>query len=403
MTAARLPHNERERLDALIRYEILDTDAEELFDSIAEVAATICDVPIALISLIDKDRQWFKAKVGLDARETPREYAFCAHAILDPEELLVVPDATEDPRFSNNPLVTGAPDIRFYAGAPIVTSDHQALGTLCVIDRKERELTERQRHALQQLSKQVCANLELRLARKKLEQLNESKNRFFSILAHDLRSPIASILGIAELLVDPELNLSPEDEAKFKHHLLTSAQATHETAAGLLEMIQFEQGQFSFEPRFIKINEVIETSEKMLFGMAQKKDLAIDIACDPSIEVWADLGLLQSITQNLLSNAVKFAPAASRVSIDVETSEQSVTLSVKDTGKGIEPDRLATIFELESLYSTEGTGGEKGTGLGLTLCKQFAERLGGSLRLESKIGSGTQAYLTLPRYAEQDS
>ena len=160
---AELPVNEVARLAALNRYGVLDTPAEQAFDDITTVAAALCNVPIAVITLVDEHRQWFKAVVGLEGEtETPRSVAFCAHAILEPDHILEVPDALDDPRFARNPLVLGEPNIRFYAGAPLVSPDGQALGTLCVIDRVPRHLSTRERTALASLARQVVAQLELR-------------------------------------------------------------------------------------------------------------------------------------------------------------------------------------------------------------------------------------------------
>jgi PAS domain S-box-containing protein len=156
-----MPENEGERLAALRDLGILDTPPEPAYDELSYLAANICQSPIALITLVDENRQWFKSRVGLAAGETPREVAFCAHAILQPD-LLVVPDASADQRFANNPLVTSPPYIRFYAGAPLVTAEGHALGTLCVIDHKPRELTAEQARALRALSHQVVAQLRLR-------------------------------------------------------------------------------------------------------------------------------------------------------------------------------------------------------------------------------------------------
>ena len=152
---------EHERLAALARYGILDTAPEDAFDELVQLASTICEAPIALISLIDATRQWFKARVGLDATETPRAISFCTHAIRE-RELFVVQDARADPRFAGNPLVTGEPHIRFYAGAPLLTPDGHSLGTICVIDREPRVLTAAQRHGLGALARQVVVQLELR-------------------------------------------------------------------------------------------------------------------------------------------------------------------------------------------------------------------------------------------------
>ena len=153
--------DEKQRLAALHRYDILDTPPEKTFDSIAVLASHVCQTPIALLVLIDQGRQWFKAKVGVRIKETPREFAFCAYTITQ-RALLIIPDAARDKRFANNPLVASGPQFRFYAGAPLITPDHRALGTLCVIDYVRRALTEDQKKDLLALSRLVMTELELR-------------------------------------------------------------------------------------------------------------------------------------------------------------------------------------------------------------------------------------------------
>jgi GAF domain-containing protein len=154
-------NNDAARVAALQKYDILDSEPEKAFDDLALLASYICKTPIALISLVDEDRQWFKSKVGLDVSETPREIAFCSVAIQQPD-VFVVPDTLQDERFRNNPLVVSDPRIRFYAGAPLISEEGYALGTLCVVDRTPREVTTEQQEALKALSRLVLAQLEFR-------------------------------------------------------------------------------------------------------------------------------------------------------------------------------------------------------------------------------------------------
>ncbi|MHC5595280.1 MAG: GAF domain-containing protein [Nostoc sp.] len=201
---APLPDNEAQRIETLLQYKILDTPSEAAFDDLTRLASYICQTPIALISLIDQNRQWFKSKVGLDTPETHRDLAFCAHAILQPD-VFVVPDATNDERFAANPLVTSDPNIRFYAGVPLTNPEGYALGTLCVIDYVPRELTPEQLEALRTLGRQVMKQLELRrnlaslvLVSKKGKQTQKERKEFFKKIAagFGLASAILVMIGI---------------------------------------------------------------------------------------------------------------------------------------------------------------------------------------------------------------
>ncbi|MBB4722436.1 diguanylate cyclase (GGDEF)-like protein [Xanthomonas euvesicatoria] len=166
---ARLPANEDERVEALHAYRLLDTAPEPSYDAFTSIAAALCRMPMALISLVDTHRQWFKSRLGMQQSETPRELSFCAHAILEPDQVMEVGDTHLDKRFARNALVTGEPQIRFYAGAPLLTPDGIALGTLCVLDRVPRRLSVTERDALQALARQVVSTIELQQAARLVE------------------------------------------------------------------------------------------------------------------------------------------------------------------------------------------------------------------------------------------
>ena len=211
---ARDSSDESQRLAALDSYGILDTLPEQAFDDLTALAASICDTPISLVSLIDESRQWFKSKQGLDVAETPREHAFCTCAILQPD-VFVVADTLRDERFATNPLVTGEPRIRFYAGAPLITPAGHALGTICVIDRRPRALTDERKRALLALSRQVVAQFELRKSHDELRRVNRDLQRTIDkqklIEAH-LRDRERQFRSLVEYSLDAILLTSPSGD-----------------------------------------------------------------------------------------------------------------------------------------------------------------------------------------------
>lgn len=234
MKKAPILSNETLRLQALLDYQVLDTPSECKFDQIVEMASKICGTPIALVSLVDSERQWFKAKYGLDASETPRDVSFCGHAIHQ-SEVFVVEDSLLDDRFSDNPLVVGGPQVRFYAGAPLISPKGEAIGTLCVIDMRPRELNPDQLSFLKTLSEQVIAQLELQKTLRQsqahfteLQQLTKTvlvqRERLYhadkmavlgemaSGLAHEINNPLAIISGLLSILEDQVNGDEPKDE-----------------------------------------------------------------------------------------------------------------------------------------------------------------------------------------------
>lgn len=404
MKIAPIPDNEKERINALLSYDILDTDSEEVYDEIAELASSICGTPIALISLIDEQRQWFKSKVGLNDVQSSRDIAFCSHAILE-EEVLIVEDATQDERFADNPFVIKDPCIRFYAGAPLITPDGFALGTLCAIDTKPKTLTPQQERALRILAKQVITQLELRLSFKKLQnyakelrRINAAKDRFFSIISHDLRSPFNSMLGFAQILNNEIDDLSPEQIKEISTEIYDTGHATFKLLENLLQWSMLEMGTLPWRPKTIHLYDVVKDVVSLLSGAASHKNITLVNEVIERENVYADQMMLQSVIQNIVNNAIKFSHAGDKIIISsVIEDDNSIRVIIADSGVGMSPEQVDNLFEIEFCSSKPGTEGERGTGLGLLLCKEFVTKNGGTIKVESNLNHGSEFHFTLPR------
>ncbi|MFY7962627.1 MAG: GAF domain-containing sensor histidine kinase [Elsteraceae bacterium] len=386
MPKAPLPANETERLQALKRYDILDSDAEGIFDEITAVAADFFDAPVSLISLLDEDRQWFKSHHGTAIAQTPRDMAICGHAILD-EDVLVVGDATKDARTADNPLVTADPSIRFYAGAPLVTNDGFRLGTLCVIDDKARSTaTPHQVEVLKRLARLVTYELDLRLAhRQRLEQL--------AIISHELRSPLNAILGFSDVmreevfgpLGNPRYRAYVEDIHRSGLHLLSLVN-------DLLDVGKLQAGKFELHEETLDLAEVVAEVADRARHDAEKRGVSIHAEVPASVRVNADRRAMLQILTNLVSNAVKFSNPGGHVTIRMILAGD-IVLEVIDQGIGVAPDELPKIFD----SFTQGSHSRGGTGLGLSIVKHLAELHGGVASANSAQGVGTVVTIRLPK------
>ena len=395
------PANEAERLAALRSYDVLDTGAEAAYDDLVALASHICGTPIALVSLVAADRQWFKARQGLDVAETSRDLAFCAYAVLG-SDLMIVPDATQDPRFSSNPLVTGAPDIRFYAGAPLATEDGYTLGTLCVIDRVPRTLTPEQQRALIALGRQAVAQLELRRnlkrlrdAYERLQELDRLKSEFVSAVSHELRTPLTSISGGLQLVLDDEAAVSG-DYRDLLSGALRSSQRLIRITNDILDLSRLEAGRMTLERSRCSVNALMAAACESV-GYLLEGRTRIRLAPSGGDEIVdADSGRIVQALVNLLSNALKFSPVTEPVSISAVGHDGLVDIIVRDEGPGIDPESLARLFRpFQRLPAASPAGG--GTGLGLVITKGIAEQHGGSIAVTTRVGSGSSFIVTLPQ------
>jgi signal transduction histidine kinase len=411
MQAARIPENEDERLEALKSYEILDTLPESAFDELVHLASEICNVPIALMSLIDRERQWFKSAVGLGETETPRDQAFCAHAILQ-DDVFAVPDAAEDSRFADNPLVTSAPHIRFYAGWPLATHAGLKLGTLCVIDRVPRHLTDFQKRALQTLGAQVVAHLELRLQmreltkraviirtqRDSLDLLQRQKDELATLVVHDLKNPLAAILSNAQFTLENKLS---EQAREAVIDIETSAQAMQGLVMNLLDVSRGDEGMLVPEWGEVRIGELVNEVLKLTRRRAEDRKQQIRVTGKLANEVVrGDAELLRRVIENLIDNALRYTSATTPGTIEIELgepSEEQIDIAVKDRGPGVPAAYRETIFERYAQLEKGVPSYTRSRGLGLTFCRLAVEAHGGTIAVHDNVPQGSVFRVRLPR------
>lgn len=412
MTPAPLPDDEQERLEALRSYHILDTSAEQVFDDLTQLAAHICETPIALVSLVDEKRQWFKSRVGVDASETPRELAFCAHAILTPE-LFVVDNALEDERFADNPLVTADPNIRFYAGAPLRDPDGRGLGTLCVIDQVPRDLAPDQARALEALSRQVVSQLQLRktlldqrdwnerllTAKREAEDASRTKSRFLAHMSHELRTPLNAIIGFANVL---HKKVTRDQKSAMLLERI-SVNGTHllKLINNVLDLSKIEAQRMETKCETVDLGGLARDVATQVESLVDQGGNVLRVVTPAQpVEALTDPTLVRQGLLNLLSNACKFTEnGAIRLNVDTETAagRDWVTLEVSDTGMGMSAEDVASVFDEFYRADRSRLGHKEGTGLGLAITKKMCHLLGGDVAVESRLGEGSTFTIRLPR------
>jgi signal transduction histidine kinase len=392
MQIALRPEEDARRLAALREYNILDTAPEKDFDELVALASAICETPISTITLIDENRQWHKARIGLADQEGNRDHTFCAHAINE-DDLMVVPDATKDDRFFDNPFVTGHPDIRFYAGMPLINPEGFKLGTLCVIDQKPKSLSESQLLSLRVLGKQVMKQMELRRKLGELQRLNDINHKLLSVISHDLRSPFNSLYGLLEMVEQYDL---PAEEFK---NMIPGVKKGFNAANGLLTNLlewatsQFDQHEIIRHPFSAKqLADLVIESNTQLF---QQKGNVVLNTIDVNVRALGDENMIKAVFRNLVINANKFTKSGT-ITLAAEVTGNMIVLSVSDTGVGITNEHREKMFSWGHRSSTIGTGGERGSGFGLLVCKEFVERNGGQMWFASEPGKGSQFYFSLP-------
>lgn len=437
MIKAEIHEREKERLALLQSYSILDTLPEKDYDNLTKLAAEICQTPISLITLLDDKRQWFKSHYGLEVSETPIEDAFCAHAITGNDPIFITKDAREDNRFHKNPLVTGEPNIVFYAGIPLKNANGLPLGTLCVIDDKPRTLTESQKESLNVLSEQVINLLELRknklelerahkklkkfskkLERKvfqrtnqleiktiKLELINNDLESFNHICSHDLQEPLRKIQMFISQVSDTEFdNLSEEGKHKLERIDLSAARMRNLIqdllAYGSTETIDNSLTTVSLKKLVDEVKDVLSEELK-----EHKTVLRVQKDCEITVRPIQ----FKQLLFNLFTNAIKFSKREDKPVIKVSgkivegsdypelqlaEEKRYSRILVSDNGIGFDQKYERKVFEIfQRLHSDEEY---QGTGIGLAIVKRIITTHNGQIRVESSLGNGATFEIFIP-------
>jgi signal transduction histidine kinase len=389
-----IPADEEGRLRVLQALRILDTPAEEAYDQITRLAAHVCDMPVALVTFVDADRQWFKSRYGLALQQTTRESAFCAYAIAG--QVLVVDDALADARFANNPLVVAAPFIRAYAGIP-VRVDGQPIGTLCVIDRRPRRIGPEQLFALRTLARQVEVELRLRRAlcdleedRRRLDRVLTVKRDLITLIVHDLKSPLAAVMLGASVLLDE--GQADVRSARLIRQILLSADTMNRLVLDLLDLARFDEGAMYVHRVPVDLTALLQNVRERFELQAAAQGRVIHWTIPDGITAEMDRDLVRRVVENLLDNALKFAPAGDPIDVAAGVAGDRVVLTVRDRGTTIpEVDR-------ERIFARwEGEIASSSRGLGLSFCRMAAEAHGGSVIARPSPGGGNEFVVSIPQ------
>jgi len=399
MKIARLPENEPARLKALSSYQLMDSEQEQDYDNLALLAAEICQTPVALITLIGEQRQWFKSRYGTELTENHRDYTFCSHAILDGQEIMIVDDARTDSRFSDNPMVTGEHKVVFYAGVPLVNSEGYALGSICVIGNEKKQLTDSQIRALKILGRQALQLMELRRKAVEYEKVNKELadsnsfiQRFAERVAHDIKNPLGNIMITLQALAAKTKKTGDESYSRLIELSFNSSKNLLNYVNELLVNSKLSadlnrnHDTFSLSALLKEVLEMLSIPENYKI----KLPADVDLSCSRVA--------LEQMLLNLLSNAVRYNDKADpEIEVTFEQTDSGYSFTVCDNGIGMSAEIQEHIFDHGYCAGIPDRFQKKGNGIGLGAVKSQVERLNGRIKVESVEGEGSGFFVYLPK------
>ncbi|HCN04856.1 MAG TPA: hypothetical protein DIS79_04485 [Bacteroidetes bacterium] len=400
MTTLPLDHNtESARLAALYEADLLDTESEPEFDEIVEIASEICGVTISTITLVDAERQWFKARKGLTESETGLDVSFCALAIRQ-LETFVVEDSRTDIRLQSLEPLREHPDVRFYAGVPLRLEDGHAVGTLCIAAPEPRQLSEREARALTILARHVVGLIELRRTRRKMnellidlkefattqERITQLATRLLSVIAHDVRGPLSSVIEVLDVAPDEDL---VELRDTIQRHAIVAKSLLDDILSWARTMIQ--GGPIASD---IHVETLVASVVSVSASDAAAKNTTITVHREIE-HLHADPNILRFVLHTFITNAVKFTESGT-IDVYIKHDEAGrVTVIVRDTGTGMSDRTRERLFDWQRRGGEYGTRRERGSGVALLLVKDFLDLIGGTITVDSKQGIGTTMTVTL--------
>jgi len=407
MIAPAIPPQEEARLEALRKLHILDTPTEDRFERLTSIAMAALQAPMASVSLIDADRQWCKSSPGMAKPSVDRHISFCGHTILQ-ETPLIVPDATKDIRFHDNPLVSQKPHLRAYVGVPLKSDDGQCVGSFCVLDSKPRNFTPEQIEIMRSLAavaerelQNVALNRSLeeaRAARKEAEDAVKAKSGFLAMMSHEIRTPMNGVLGIADILAGTELTAAQQE---YVNLIRMSGNTLLALINDILDFSKIESGHLELESLPISLPSFLKETLALQVHAAQAKGLTLESAIDFAAPEFftGDVCRLRQIILNLVSNALKFTRKGGvRVEVGMVEQEnrQLIVFQVKDTGVGIASENIQRLFQVYSQAELSTTRQYGGTGLGLSISKLLVGLMGGTIWVESVPDQGSTFAFAIP-------
>ncbi|SDR83718.1 GAF domain-containing sensor histidine kinase [Gramella sp. MAR_2010_147] len=395
-----VPFNEKLRRAALKEYNILNSGPDEDYDNLTFLAAAICEVPVAKISIVDKDRIWNKSVYGAEIKEIDRKNSFCEKAIHADKPILLL-NRSQDPEIFSKAKGIYDREFSFYAGVPLHNPQGHTIAVFCIFDTEEKTLSEEQERALYALAQQTLKLFESRKQRNKLYQVQtklkekyRELEKFASLVSHDLKSPLANIISLSELLKEENKGKFDEDTEQYLEFLVESSYSLRNYIDGILS---FYRSDHVMEKDYTNVD-----LKKLLKGITDLYQVADNIVITYPDDVMlhnVNKAALTQVFLNLLSNALKYNDKDIRkVHIEFSKNEEYYFFEVKDNGKGIPEEKFNDIFDLFTTLETVDREGNLGSGIGLATVKKLIESMGGSISLESEPEKGSNFKFRIKRF-----